>query len=118
MLLSGCGPSPLVAEIPPRTLPICLPWGEQALPHDGGEVVQCDERHLTVRFPPSSAGARASDWRLAIRSEGWEEEVDSSAEGLINVRYLRASERLDLSIIDDTSQTLVILTQLTAQDPP
>jgi hypothetical protein len=108
----GCGSGPTVAETPLRTVPLCEPWSGWELPVGQGAVVQCDERHLTVQLPPLSAAKIAPDWRLAVRTQGWEEDVDSSAPGLVNVRYLQGAELLNLSLVDEPAHTLLILVVL------
>ena len=109
----GCAQGPTVAGTPERVAPLCAPWTERQLPSlAGGAVVFCDARRLTVEFPTGRADALGPTWRLAVRTGGWAEDVDSSAPGLVNVRYLQGSRRLDLSLIDATDHTLVILTEI------
>lgn len=73
-------------------------------------VVACDPRHLAVHLPAGASTDRAPDWRLAIRTDGWVEDVDTSAPGLVNVRYRDGDRILDLSLIDDRARTVVVLT--------
>jgi hypothetical protein len=108
----GCGSGPTVADTPLRVLPLCEPWTGWELPVSQGAVVQCDERHLTVQLPPSTADEAAAAWRMAVRSQGWEEDLDSSAPGLVTVRYLQGPQLLDLSLIDEPEHTLLILVVL------
>ena len=84
---------------------------------------------LSVAYPPGQADTLAPSWRLAVRMDGWIEDVDSSAPGLVNVRYFRPDDagqgaagrvdgpeppgsRLDLSILDTTERTLAVLTEI------
>ena len=56
------------------------------------------------------ADALAPSWRLAVRAAGWAEDVDSSAAGLVNVRYLQEGRALAFSIVDGAAHTSVVLT--------
>jgi hypothetical protein len=125
----GCGEGPTVSGTPERVAPLCSPWSERGLPMGDGRVVHCDARRLSVEYPPGQADTLAPSWRLAVRMDGWIEDVDSSAPGLVNVRYVRQGEvvqgaagqgaapeppgsRLDLSLIDTTERTLAVLTEV------
>ena len=108
----GCAEGPTAAQTQERVAPLCEPWSTQSLPLEGGTVAHCDLRRLNVRFPPGRADDLAPGWRLAVRMAGWAEDVDSSAPGLVNVRYGLGDAKLDLSIIDATDHTLVILTEV------
>lgn len=108
----ACAEGPTVAGTPERIVALCPPWTERNLPIDGGTVAYCDPRRLTVEFPPGQADTLGPGWRLAVRTAGWAEDVDSSAPGMVNVRYLQGENRLDLSIIDGTEHTLAILTEV------
>lgn len=77
---------------------------------DTDRVVACDPRHLAVHLPAGASAERAPSWRLAIRTAGWVEDVDTSAPGLVNVRYRDGDQRLNLSLIDDRARTVVVLT--------
>lgn len=121
VLLLGCGSGPTVATTPLRTVPLCEPWADWALPlapasGEASAVVQCDERHLVVHFPPALSSTLAPQWQLAVLEAGFEEDIDSSAPGLVNVRYLQEGQLLNLSLIDEAERTLVILT-LVARPP-
>lgn len=107
----ACAEGPTVADTPVRPLAPCEPWSGWNLPPEGsGAIVACDPRHLVVHEPPGAAATRGPLWRLAIRSAGWEEDVDSSDVGLVNVRYGQDGLHLDLSAIDDARRTVVVLT--------
>lgn len=108
----GCAQGPTVAGTPERVASLCAPWSEQGLPMEGGVVVSCDPRRLTVEFPSGGADRLGPDWRLAVRLAGWEEDVDSSAPGLVNVRYRQDEARLDLSVVDASDHTLAIVTRI------
>jgi hypothetical protein len=112
LMLLGCSEGPTVAGVPERVAALCAPWSEQNLPVDGGTVVYCDPRRLTVEFPPGRADTLGPTWRLAVRTAGWAEDLDSSAPGLVNVRYVQENRRLDLSVVDADDHTLTILTEL------
>jgi hypothetical protein len=111
-LLWACSRGPSVEATPEQVVPLCSPWSGWDLP-EAPTVVHCDPRHLTIHLPPSSADAAAPAWRLAVRAAGWLEDVDSSAPGLVNVRYTSdEGGSLDLSLIDDTEYTLLVLTRV------
>ncbi|MEQ1502851.1 MAG: hypothetical protein ABMB14_11505 [Myxococcota bacterium] len=106
----GCAQGPRVADTPRRVAPICAPWDAVGLPLDGAAIVHCDERRLTVELPAGSADAAGPGWRLAVRIAGWEEDVDTTAPGLVNVRYRQGERILDLSLIDAADHTVAVVT--------
>lgn len=101
----GCGDGPTVAGTPVREVPVCAPWAP--LPVGDGRVVHCDAERLTVRYAGARSAALAPSWRLAVRSEGWSEDVDNSAPGLVDVRYRQEDRALGLTLIDHQDATLV-----------
>lgn len=100
-----------MANVPPRTATLCEPFLGWELPVRGATVVYCDERRMELHFPTGRADELGPEFRLAVRTAGWTEDVDSTAQGLVNVRYTQAGEVLDLSAIDGHAHTSVILTR-------
>ena len=112
VLLAACSEGPTVATTPPRTATLCPPFDEWELPVQDGVVMYCDPRRLQLHYPPGRADRLGPLFRLAVRAEGWVEEMDSTAPGLVNVRYTQEAEVLDLSAIDGIDHTSVILTRV------
>lgn len=113
-LLLACSEGPTVAGAPPRTVALCAPFVDWPLPPSDGTVVHCDPRRLEVHFAQGQADALASGWRTAVRAAGWAEDVDSSAPGLVNVRYVQGEAVLALTLVDGASHTSLVVTL----DPP
>ncbi len=103
LIACGAGPDPAT---PPPPLPACAPWSEWA-PVEGGRVVHCDDRRLHVSFPAGSADALSPAWREAVTARGWTEQLDTSAPGLVAVRYGAALDgsTLALTLVDAPSST-------------
>lgn len=112
VLLAACSEGPTVATTPPRTEILCAPFSDWELPLQDGAVVYCDPRRLVLRYPSGRADELGPQYRLAVRTQGWVQDIDSTAPGLVNVRYLREEEALDLSAIDGVDHTSVILTRV------
>jgi hypothetical protein len=116
--LVACSEGPTVATVPPRTATVCEPFVRWELPLQGATVAWCDERRLELHYPTGRADQVGPLFRLAVRTAGWVEDVDSTAQGLVNVRYTQAGEVLDLSAIDGSAHTSVILTRDPTGAPP
>jgi hypothetical protein len=116
--LAACSEGPTVANVPPLTATVCEPFLRWELPLQGATVAYCDERRLELHWPSGHADELGPRLRLAVRTAGWVEDVDSTAPGLVNVRYTQAGEVLDLSAIDGHEHTSVILTRDPAGAPP
>ncbi|MCA9491796.1 MAG: hypothetical protein KC621_17815 [Myxococcales bacterium] len=102
-LALGCGESPDPAgELP--SLPACAPWDAWA-PLAEGRIVHCDERRLHARFPAGQADALAPGWREAVTGAGWVEALDTSAPGLVAVRYRDGERTLALTLVDTPRAT-------------
>jgi hypothetical protein len=117
-LLAACSEGPTVANTPPRTASLCAPFLGWELPVQGATVVYCDERRLELHYPTGRADQVGPLYRLAVRTGGWVEDLDSTAQGLVNVRYTQDGEVLDLSAIDGVEHTSVILTRLRPAPAP
>jgi hypothetical protein len=117
-LLAACSEGPTVATTPLRTTALCAPFTEWELPVGQGVVVTCDPRRLEVHYPTGSADPIGPLYRLAVRTAGWVEDSDSTAGGLVNVRYVQGGEVLDLSAIDGVDHTSVILTRVEPRAAP
>jgi hypothetical protein len=108
----ACSPGPTVAGTPEIGAPRCAPWDQLDVDLGAAEITWCDPDRLVVHFPPGSADALGPAFRTAVREAGWEEEVDSTAPGMVNVRYEQGENKLALSIVDNGPETVVILTVL------
>lgn len=115
VLALACGGGPTVAATPPREVPLCAPW--EPLPVGDGRVVHCDPERLTVRYAGSRSAELAPDWRLAVRSAGWSEDVDNSAEGLVDVRYREGERALGLTVIEHQDTTVVAIAVVAGAAP-
>ena len=111
-LLAACSEGPTVANTPPRTATLCAPFSEWELPLQEGVVVYCDPRRLEIHYPTGRADQVGPLYRLAVRTEGWVEDIDSTAQGLVNVRYTQEGDVLSLSAIDGLDHTSVIATRV------
>ena len=109
-LLIACSLGPTVAGTPEIGAPRCSPWDQLDVDLGSAEITWCDPDRFVVHLPPGSAEALGPQLRTAVREVGWQEDVDSSAPGMVNVRYERDHDRLALSIVDNGPETVVILT--------
>ena len=94
---------------------MCPPWnalgvdlvGDPATP---AQVAYCDADRMVLHAGPGRSDALGSELRTAVREIGWQEDLDRSAPGMVNVRYHQDGKRLALSVVDDGPRTVAILT--------
>lgn len=107
----GCGAGPDPAAPPPAPAP-CAPWDAWA-PIGDGRIAHCDERRLHVGYPAGSADTLAPAWRSAAEGAGWSQTLDTSAEGLVAVRYRHDETTLVLTLVDTPHATELAATVTT-----
>lgn len=116
-LLLACGDGPTVATTPEHVATVVAPWDAWDLPISEGHVVASDPHALTVVYEGDRVDALSAPWRTAARAAGFVEDLDTSAPGLTNVRYLQGEQALNLTIVEAGGVTTVTATLVAAPVP-